>query len=107
MGPWSMTVRWRTGGVGLGASTGRVGEVVVVDGGLDFLESERLMVPLGLTRPVPATRPPVRARMVPFLLRERRVGASDDVFGSVSHMSEYVASGARMLNSRETGELGG
>lgn len=44
---------------------------------------ERLIVPLGLTRPVPCTRPPARARIVPFLPLARRVeGASVEVFES-------------------------
>lgn len=61
---------------------------MVVAALLDFLESERLMVPLGLTRPVPCTRPPARGRMV--LLRLGRPEDSLEAFGSEERGDERL-----------------
>lgn len=69
-----MTVRWRTGAAGLeGAGAASDLESWVADA--SFV-GERLIVPLGLTRPVPWTRPAALGRMVPVLPRVRRGWAS-------------------------------
>jgi hypothetical protein len=66
-----MTTRRLTG------AEGSIGGDVVADWFLvvEEVESARLRAPLGLTRPVPCTRPPPLARMVPPLVR--RVVESD------------------------------
>lgn len=75
-----MTVRCRTGAVGV-VALGAAAVVFLTAAAVCVSFGERLMVPLGLTRPVPCTRPPVRWRMVPPLVRVMRAcGAS--VFAS-------------------------
>ena len=61
-----MMVRWRTGAAGLDGG----GRSDLASGA--SLVGERLIVPLGFTRPVPWTRPCGRGRMVPVLPRARR-----------------------------------
>lgn len=61
IGPWSMIVRCFVGA----AAGGCVGVVAPLTA---VAESERLTAPLGFTRPVPCTSPPL-ARMVPFFER--------------------------------------
>lgn len=75
-----MTMRCRTEAAGLGA-----GIALDVASGVASLVGERLIAPLGFTRPVPCTRPCALGRIVPVLPRVRRAGASwcCDVLGSV------------------------
>ena len=81
-GVWSMIVLCRTGAVGAEVAAGDVGDgggaaveavmSLFAGAAVDFWIGERRMAPLGLTRPVPCTSPPVvRARTVPVLLRVR------------------------------------
>ena len=97
-GDWSMTVFVRAG------PEGRVdvGAAETVEEASDFFEassfegSERLMVPLGLTRPVPCTRPPPVRAARRVLLRFMREGlgwvvlvvSAPCAFGSVWNETE-------------------
>lgn len=78
-----MTVRVLSGNTGLTASTLF----------FDWVESVRLIVPLGLTRPVPWTRPPL-ARPAPVFFGCRAAGASGEVLRVAEYLYEY--SGARI-----------
>ena len=87
-----MMVRWRMGAVGVVALEVVAGAVTfLVAVGCASFGDGRLIVPLSLTRPVPATSPPPRAaRMVPVLLRVRRAcGAS--IFGSIDSAMSKLA----------------
>ena len=93
MGPCSITSRCFDGSVGAGS-------------GADFLEeleSERRIVPLGFTRPVPWTKPPLPRAAVFFW---RIVGATFSVcFVAVERLAGDGAGG--LLSGRTGGRLRG